>query len=261
MNGVTIAANVLRANVTKVVTEMLRYLPNTISLVLTFYVVFLAMFLGIHVVGDPQAAGESVRYLIVANAFWLLLMLGINSMGFEVTNEATRGTLEQLYMSPVPAWQILLSRMAGTLGANLVIMALMVALSMATAGTWLNLDLPLVLLILLPTLVAVSGLGFAVAGLALVFKQIQSLLQVMQFVFLGLAFVPLALSPWLALAPVVKGIDMVRTVMVEGAGFASFGAADWAVLVGNAAAYFALGLIAFRAAERRAMARGLLGQY
>lgn len=261
MSGPTVAANVLRANVRKVVLEMVRYLPNTLSLIVTFYVIFLGMFLGIQVVGDPSTAGESVRYVIVANAFWLLLMLGINSMGFEIATEATRGTLEQLYMSPVPTWQILLSRMAGTLAVNGLIMALMVAMSMATARTWLNLDLPLVLLILLPTLVGVTGLGFAVAGLALVFKQIASLLQVMQFVFLALAFVPLAVSPWLALAPVVKGIDMVRAVMVDGAGAASFGAGDWAALAANGAAYFALGLAAFRAAERRAMARGLLGQY
>lgn len=261
MSGFSTLGSVLRANVSKVVIEMVRYLPNTVSLIVTFYVIFLAMFLGIQVVGDPATAGESVRYLIVANGFWLLLMLGINSMGYEVTNEATRGTLEQLYMSPVPAWQILLARMVGTLGANLVIMVLMVALSMATARAWLNLDLPLVLLILAPTLVGVAGLGFAVAGLALVFKQIQSLLQVTQFVLLAIAFVPLALSPWLALAPVVKGIDMVREVMIEGAGIATFGAGDWLVLIVNAAAYFGLGLLAFRVAERRAMTRGLLGQY
>lgn len=254
-------AVVLRANVVKVATEMVRYLPNTLSLVLTFYVIFLAMFLGIQVVGDPAQAGEHVRYLIVANAFWFLLLLGINTMGFEITTEATRGTLEQLYMSPVPAWVILLSRMAGTLGAYVVIMMAMIIASMATARTWLHLDLPLVATILAPTLFAVAGLGFVVAGLALVFKQIQSLLQVLQFVFLGLAFVPLSLSPWLVAAPVVKGIDMVRAVMVQGAGFGSFGPADWGALVLNGAVYFGLGLGAYLLAERRALRRGLLGQY
>jgi len=253
--------NVLAANVIKVLTEMRRYLPNTISLVVTFYVIFLAMFLGVTVVGDPSAADTHVRFLLVGNAVWFLLLVGINSIGWEITTEATRGTLEQLHMSPVaPRW-ILLARLAGNLAAHLVIVAGMLVLSMATVGTWLTFDLPLVLALLGPMLLAVTGLAFAVAGLALVFKQIQAMLQVSQFVFLAMAFVPLSVAPWLELAPVVKGIDMLRASLVDGAGFAAFGAADWASLALNGAIYFGLGLLAYGAAERRATARGLLGRY
>ncbi len=254
-------AEVLRANVGKVGIEMLRYLPNTISLVVTFYAIFLFMFFGIQIVGDPGSATENVRYLIVSNAFWFMLILGISSMGWEVTSEATRGTLEQLYMSPVGAWRILLARMSGTLLLNLVIMVAMILVSMLTAGQWLNLaPLPL-LLILAPTLVCITGLGFATAGLALVFKQIGALLQILQFAFLGLAFVPLAAAPWLEYAPVVKGVDMVRSVMIEGSGLTEFGAQEWLSLLLNAAVYFALGLGFYLLCERRALRRGLLGQY
>lgn len=254
-------AEVLRANVGKVAIEMVRYLPNTISLVVTFYVIFLFMFFGIQVVGDPSTATENIRFLIVSNAFWFLLLLGISSMGWEITTEATRGTLEQLYMSPVGAWLILLARMLGTVGINLLIMIAMIFFSMLTAGQWLNLaPLPL-LLILLPTLVGIIGLGYAVAGLALVFKQVNALLQIMQFVFMGLAFVPLAAAPWLEFAPVVKGIDLIRGVMVGGHGLADIGARDWLSLLANSAVYFALGLGAYLLCERRATRRGLLGQY
>jgi len=253
--------DVLRANVGKVLVEMRRYLPNTISLVITFYVIFLAMFLGVTVVGDPAAADTNVRFLLVGNAVWFLLLVGINSIGWEITTEATRGTLEQLHMSPVaPRW-ILLARLAGNLAVHLVIVALMLIASMATVGTWLAVDLPLVVAVLIPMLLGVTGLAFAVAGLAIVYKQIQAMLQVSQFVFLGMAFVPLSVAPWLELAPIVKGVDMLRASLVHGVGFAGLGPADWLSLVGNGAAYFALGLLAYGAAERRAIARGLLGRY
>lgn len=252
---------VLRANVRKVIIEMLRYLPNTVSLVITFYVIFLGVFFGIKVVGDPATVEENVRNLIVSNAFWFLLILGISSMGWEVTAEATRGTLEQLYMSPVGAWRILLARMVGVVGANLLIMIAMIFVSMLTAGQWLNLAPVPLLLILAPMLVGITGLGYATAGLAIVYKQIQAFLQIVQFAFMGLAFVPLSAAPWLELAPLVKGIDMVRQVMVSGYGLADFGAADWLSLLLNSAVYFALGLTAYLACERRAMNRGLLGQY
>jgi ABC-2 type transport system permease protein len=252
---------VFDANVRKVLIELRRYLPNTISLVVTFYAIFLAMFLGITVIGDPAMAEANLRFAIVGNAFWFLLLLGINSMGFEITTEATRGTLEQVAMSPVGMATILCARMVGTFGVYLLITAAMLVLTMATAGQWLAFDIPLLLAILLPTFVGVMGIGYAVAGLAIVFKQVGSILQVSQFVFLGMAFVPLSVAPYLELAPIVKGIDMVRASMIGGAGFVDFGIRDWGSLAASGLVYLALGLVAFRAAERRAVTRGLLGQY
>src|SRR5690606_831386 len=111
--------------------------------------------------------------------------------------EATRGTLEQLYMTTTPAWYILLARMVATLLVNVVIISAMVALSMLTARQWLHLDLLAVAAILPAVLLGVIGLGFVVAGLAIVYKQIQALLQVVQFVFMAMAFVPLSAAPWL----------------------------------------------------------------
>jgi len=253
--------NVAVANLRKVVTEMVRYLPNTISLLVTFYAIFLFMLLGVRVLGDPAAADANIRYVIVANAFWFLLILGVSSMGWEITTEATRGTLEQLYMTTMPAWFVLLSRMVATLAVNVALLVAMVALSMVTARQWLNLDLVAVAAILPATLLAVVGLGFMVAGLAIVFKQIQAMLQIVQFVFMAMAFVPISAAPVLELAPAVKGIDMARQVLAEGRALASFAATDWFSLLASGVTYLALGLLVFRLCERRAMTRGLLGQY
>ena len=252
---------VLDTNVRKVVIELLRYLPNTISLIVTFYAIFLMLFLGISVIGDPASADANLRFVIVSNAFWFLLLMGASSMGWEITTEATRGTLEQLAMSPMGLRLILFTRMLGTLVVYLAITVLMLFLTMLTAGQWLSFDLPLLAAVLIPTFVAVIGLGYVVAGLALVFKQISALLQVLQFVFLAFAFVPLSAAPWLELAPVVKGIDMVRSALIDGATLADFAARDWLSLAANGTVYLLLGLLAFGLAERRATGRGLLGQY
>ena len=252
---------VFDANVRKVVIELRRYLPNTISLVVTFYVIFLAMFLGISVVGDPATAEANLRFAIVGNAFWFFLLMGVSSMGWELTTEATRGTLEQLAMSPVGLRAILAARMVGTILVNLVIVSAMLTLTMLTAGQMLSFDVPLLALVLIPTFVGIVGFGYAVAGLALVYKQISALLQVLQFVFLAIAFVPLSVAPWLEFAPVVKGIDMIRLGLVDGVALGAFGVRDWASLALNGVVYLALGLLAFDLAERRARSRGLMGQY
>ncbi len=239
---------------------MRRYLPNTISTVVTFYAIFLMFFLGIQVLGAPESAETNTQYVIVSTALWFLALMAMQGIGWEITLEATRGTLEQLYMSPIGAWRILLARMVGTVLVNLLIIVLMLFLSMATARQWLNLDL-LTLPILLLTITGMLGVGFMVAGLSLVYKQVDSLLQIAQFVFLAFVAVPLSALPLLELAPVVKGADMVRGVMVERTPLTGFSVFDWLSLGLNAAVYFLLGIFLYGRAERRAMNRGLLGQY
>lgn len=253
--------NALVANGRKVIIEMQRYLLNTLSLVATFYIIFLALMLGIRVIGDPASAEANIQFVIVSNSFWFLAIMAMTMMGWEVTTEATRGTLEQLAMSPIGLATVLLLRMVANIAAQLVVIALMLVLVMATSGQWLHIDLVTIVPILAPTLVSMIGVGYAVAGLSIVFKQIQALLQILQFVFLGMTFVPLSVLPWLELAPFVKGVDLTRQVMTQGLALADLGGLDWLSLVVNAAVYATLGLAFFRYCEALARQRGLLGQY
>lgn len=190
-----------RANLVKAVIELRRYLPNTVSMIVTFYAIFLFLLFGVRFVGDPGTADDAVRYLLVANGFWFLLMMSVNAMGWELTTEALRGTLEQLYLGTVPPWLILLFRMVATIFLNIVILAVLMALSMLTAGTWLQVDLGALAVLLPPTLLAAVGLSYAVAGLTIVYKQVNAFLQLSQFALMAIAYVPLAQVPLLELAP------------------------------------------------------------
>ncbi len=197
--------NVLLANLRKVATEMRRYLPNTISTVITFYAIFLMFFLGIQVLGAPESAEANTQYVIVSTALWFLALMAMQGIGWEITLEATRGTLEQLYMSPMGAWRILLARMVGTVSVNLIIIVLMVFLSMVTARQWLNLDLVTLLPILFLTIVGMLGVGFMVAGLALVYKQVDSLLQIASSSFWRSSRCRFRRCPSWSLLPLSKG--------------------------------------------------------
>jgi ABC-2 type transport system permease protein len=253
--------NVLVANVRKVWILLIRYLPNTISEIITFYAIFLMFFFGVQFVGSPERMGENNAFIIVSMFLWFLSLMAMQGIGWELTNEATTGTLEQLYMSPVPAWIILFSRMVGTVLVNLVVMITVLILSMLTAGQWLNFDIFTLLPLFIFLLVGMLGVGFMVAGLALIYKQINALLQIAQFAFFALVSVPVTLSPWLEFLPVVRGASMVREAMTEGKRLLEFAATDWLFLLANAALYFVAGVFVYKLAERRAMARGLLGKY
>src|SRR5699024_12294196 len=132
--------NLLKANIRKEYLELRRYLPNTIAMLITFYVIFLGMFAGIQVVGDPSAADMNVQYVIVNYIFWFLAMMVVNNIGYEITSEEMRGTLEQLSMSPMGIWRIVTTRLASSMILNFFLIVVLLYASMLTSGQWLNLD-------------------------------------------------------------------------------------------------------------------------
>lgn len=253
--------HLFNANFRKEYIEMKRYLPNTIALVVTFYIIFLAAFFGIMFIGDPASFDTNVQYSIVSVVFWSLTMMTMNFIGYSVISEATRGTLEQLYMSPMGVWKIMLTRIISQLGLQSVIMILLLFGAMLTSGQWLSLNPMTTIPIIVVTMISMVGVSFMIAGLAIIVKQIQAFLQIFQFVLMGLVFVPITVAPFLAFAPFVKGVNMVRTVMLENLTLTELPLSDYGVLILNSLVYLILGLVVFDRCEKIAMKKGLLGQY
>ncbi|KAA1181417.1 MULTISPECIES: ABC transporter permease [Paenibacillus] len=253
--------HLFNANFRKEYIELKRYLPNTIALVVTFYIIFLAAFFGIMFIGDPASFDTNVQYSIVSVVFWSLTMMTMNFIGYSVITEATRGTLEQLYMSPMGVWKIMLTRIVSQLGLQSVIMILLLFGAMLTSGQWLSLNPMTTIPIIIVTMISMVGVSFMIAGLAIIVKQIQAFLQIFQFVLMGLVFVPITVAPFLAFAPFVKGVNMVRTVMLENLTLTDLSLSDYGVLILNSLVYLILGLVVFDRCEKIAMKKGLLGQY
>lgn len=251
----------IKANTRMEFIEMKRYLPNTLSMIATIYIIFLGMLLGINVIGDPAQAEANIQHVIVNYIFWYLTLVTLTNIGFTITMEATRGTLEQLYMSPLGMWKILLSRLIGYMALHGVIVVGLLYLSMATANQWLYLKPDLTLTILLITLVGIVGVGFMIAGASVIFKQIQAFMQILQFILAALAFVPLSVAPILILAPFVKGVDMIRHVMIQGYSWTDFTAMDYTALIVNSVVYLFIGIFFYLKCEKIAMSRGLLGNH
>ncbi len=172
-----------------------------------------------------------------------------------------RGTLEQLSMSPMGIWRIMTTRLLSTTIINLVIVVVLLYVSMATAGQWLNVDVVTIAPIMILTLFSMFGIGFIIAGISIILKQVQAFLQILQFILMGLTFVSVSMSPILQFLPFVKGINMVREVMIQGTSLSQFAMYDYLILILNALFYFALGLAVFIYCERAAMRKGLLAHY
>ncbi|MGE8207085.1 ABC transporter permease [Heyndrickxia sp. NPDC080065] len=250
-----------KANFRREYIYLKRYLPNTISELITFYAIFLFLFFGIQIVGDPSTIELNVQNTIVNYLFWFLAMMVMQGIGWSIMNEAQLGTLEQLYMSPMGAWRILLARIISTTVLQLIMIIILLYLSMLTTNTWLNIDAFSIIPILMLTLISMIGVSFMIAGLAIIFKQIGSFLQIFQFILMGLTFAPISNLPYLVVLPVVKGVDMSRGIMIHNSRLSDFTFSDYTLLIANAVIYLIIGIVVFKRCEKTAMIKGVLGQH
>src|SRR5699024_9302872 len=115
--------------------------------------------------------------------------------------------------------------------------------------------------IFLITFISLIGVGFMMAGLAIVFKQVQNFIQILQFILMGLVFVPLSAAPFLQLAPFVKGVNMIRDVMMANLSLLDFTLFDYLSLILNAIVYLVVGLFIYLQCEKIAMRKWVISQW
>jgi ABC-2 type transport system permease protein len=245
----------------RAVIEFRRYFLNTIMEVAAVFLTFVMALIGIRVLGGPMAAGQTVEMMVLGYFMWTVGMFSFSQQYWEIVMAAQTGTLEQLYLSPAGFRLVSLFSTAAALIFNLFFAVVMLALALVVSGRALHLDIVSMVPILLLVVVQMTGLGFVLGGLTLVFKRVQALHQVLQFVFIGCMVVPLAKYPLARCLPLTAATNLGGTVMIDGARLWQLGAADLGALVAVSAAYLALGLLVFGWCERAARDRGLLGQY
>jgi ABC-2 type transport system permease protein len=232
-------------------------------------VMMVAIFLGITFFmteGDIQSA--KLAPALVGYIIWFYALLAIGKMSWGLREETQTGTLEQMYMSTMPMGLLLIGRTIATI----IITTLEVAVAFVPLVLLLGIRLPWTWEIIplgILTLAGLYGFGYIVGGATLIFKQVESLANLLQNVllFLNGALLPVALLPpaverFALLLPSTWGIIALRQAMFGGATLATLWQ-DGTLphLIVNTLAYFVGGLVIYQLCENYARRRGLLGQY
>lgn len=239
---------------------MLRYPVNTLSQFVVLYVLFLVIFLGGQAVAGA-ALTDTLSGITVGYLFWMMAVAAYSGLAQNVTRESQWGTLEQLFMSPFGFGQVMaMKAIVNVLEAFLWGIAVL-ALILLTTGKSLFLNPLTVLPIGLLAVTPAVGIGFIFAGLALVYKRIETAFNLVQFVFIGLIAAPVNDYPMLQWLPLVQGSDMLNRAMADGVRLWEFPATELAVLIATAASYLLIGYIVFMHAQHRARHRGVMGHY
>ena len=239
---------------------LVRYPVNTATRFATLVILFgLILFGGEAVAG--AAITDSLEGIIVGFFIWTMAIVAYQGLAWNITREAQWGTLERLFISPHGIGTVMLVKLVvNVLFSFLWAFATLLAM-MALAREWLVVDPATVLPLLVLTVASISGLGLVFAGLALLYKRIENIFQLLQFAFVGLIAAPVGEVPALAVLPVSHGSYLLREAMRDGTRLWEFAPGELGLLIATSAGYFLAGFAAFQIAQRRAREQGLLGQY
>lgn len=237
--------------------------------VVTEVVGLFMVFLGINFfIGNGAFDSGDLAFTLVGFCIWTYSITAISNMSYALREEQQQGTIEQMFMSSTSFAALLLGR---TL-SNFVWTTAIILLGGGTITLAFGLDLGLnwrLVPVLGLTMFGLYGLGFVIAGLTMLFKNILSFANLTQNVllFLNGAIVPVTVFPaWMTAVtralPSTLSIEVARLVTLDDLTLA----AVWAdgllpLLVLHSLIWFVLGLSLYLVAERIARRKGLLGQF
>lgn len=200
----------------------------------------------------------------ILSIYTIAVFFGIAS---SLKEDMHRGTLESNWITPAPRTLLLIGRsLASVLQATLQV--LLIIVMTIPFGVHFGNELWKGLgLVLLPSLFGLYGIGFILAGVAFLAREVNAFLDLGQFALTtltGQSYPVTILPKWLlavSLAiPLTYGIDTLRSLLFGSRPLLPLGH-SLALLWGTAALLVAVGLAVFVAAERRARVKGTIGMH
>ncbi len=249
------------ANFQKGITEFKRYYLNSISGLATILIFFYLIFFGLRAVGGSVPSfGETIDGIIVGYFMWLMFIFSFQGVSWGIIEEAQRGTLEQVFTSPIPFEIQMLFRMIVDFCLNILLAIPLMYLAAFTTGRKLNFDLPTLLYLMILGTACALGIGLILGGIALIFKRISSFIQIVTFGSLAIMLIEVD-KLWHRFLPMTQATSMLRRLAITGVKFYQFPFQDHLILWAAALSYLAIGITVFRYFEKKAMLCGTLSQY
>ena len=241
------------------------YRANVLTGMLSLYVIFVGFSF---MLGRGEMRPSDMAYALLGYVAWFFVNQVLGNIGQGIRGAATAGTLEQMCLSPAPLGFILIGRTVANLMITIIFVAVFSAILKLTLGVGVPMSLagiPICLLIAL----GVYGFGYLIGGMVLIYKQMESLTNLVSngMLFLNGTMLPVALMPpWLAAIaralPSTQGVIVLRKILLEGqtlgAAWAD-GSLVWLLI--HSVLLLTGGIAVFTWCERVAKQNGSLGQY
>lgn len=207
-------------------------------------------------------------WLLVGFGLGMFFYLQVQKFFWRQLGEIQGGTLEQVYLSPLPWWALAaVGRVLASILETLFVVGTLTTVVIVTVGADIDWN-PAVLVPLGFLLVGGVGYSLAIGGLTLLWKRVELLNDMLILIvfFGGAVFVSLDDMPgWMAaigrFLPVTHPITAARGVMLDGDGLTLTGDGGLLWMAGLAAGWLAAGAVAFHRAAQIVRRDGTLSRY
>lgn len=239
---------------------LIRYPVNTLGRFISLVMLFVIIFFGGRAIGGA-AFDDSLSGIIVGYFLFTMVTAAYTGLAKDVMREAQWGTLEQLFMSPHGVGTVFTIKTIVNILLSFLWGFVLLATMLIITNQLLIIDALTIIPIITITLLSVIGIGFIFAGFALVYKRINNVFALVQFVFIGLIAAPTADKKAFSVLPVTQGSEMLYQAMNEGVRFWEFSMLDLSLLVAVGVIYLTIGYAVFLLLLHRARRLGVMGHY
>jgi ABC-2 type transport system permease protein len=220
------------------------------------------------VLEELTGVSDGITYTIIGYIFMGFLNTAVWGMGFALRKEQWYGTLESIFVMPVPRWVYVMGMALHSTAHQGIILFFQIAVVYVLFGIILDVQgiLPVLVLIAL-MLISLMGLGLLVSGLALIFKEgwivsevLYSLITIVTPIAYPLAVLPPLLQTVSRTMPTTYAITGIRHFLInENMEFALWDAYSRLIIIG--VVWVVTGLIVFSIVDRRVRREGTLAEY
>ena len=252
--------NTISASVFKEIVYRRRYLVNTIFNIIVFYLIFLALLGGVRVFGGDFVYDETIAGLIVSFYSWTMMLSVFTSTAYLVEANKMYGTLETLTANSRSLILVLITESVVDILFFFVFSLLNIFLFSITAGVSISYNILSLLVVVFTGLISMLGLSLVIAGITLIIRKAGNALNLMQFILLGILFLPSTIYTQI-FVPFFSAFTLLEKIMVDNLTIITVPSDLLLFLFINAVIYFTIGIVTFTLCLKKGMKKGYLGFY
>lgn len=253
----------IAASAYKELMQKKRYFANTIMSIILFYVIFLALWGGYSLLSVGNSSinlGNSFSGILISYYAWTTMLSIFTSTGYIVQENRQYGTIETLSVNSTSLTFLVICESLVRILYYFVFSWVNILLFAFTTRTHLYINVGVVFYSIVFGMLSVLGLSLIAAGTSMLFRKMENILSIMQFVLLGGLFLPS--SPVVDIIfPFHQAKILLESSFINGLKFIDITLAENMYLLLNMVLYVSLGVIIFNRCLRIAKIKGLLNFY
>lgn len=255
--------NLFTGTFLKTIFELRRYVFDTISNMISLYIVFIFLFINLKYQGNLKSSSMLVDSLIMNYTLWMFIVYGYNCIASNIISSTQKGILQQLYMAPMGIQWYFFYDAISYFFISFIEIGIVFLLIVFTTGYFnlLSCTLIMIMPILFIAIFSIWGIGYMLGGLSLLFKKISSFSRIIQYIFIGLLVLPLGKYPIMKFLPFSYGAFMINQIINKQCTLQSFAAVQYLILFLNSAFYFVIGIIIYKLCETKVIQNGSIDHY